>query len=310
MKNIKYIIVRLAFILMITLFVSCNEQNDGIIAYEAIPQTPVGTKLVNNTDLIATIFSDSTYTVTEGLQATEIYYFSMTGYAMHVFVFEVDLSNPKISIEVSTPNNKNIAGLQAMTVQATYEDMEGHKVWGGVNGSFFNTTTGAINGLLYKDGGMIQLYTSSYPNFFAVTKDNKAVIADAGSYATIKDNIKEAAAGGVMLVKNNSVVNQTDVSINPRTCIGVSADQKHAYIFAIDGRNYHYSNGMTYTELGKCMVALGAEAAMNLDGGGSTTFFVRKSPDFASDRFKIRNWPSDNGGMEREVGNGIVVISK
>ncbi|MDX9883334.1 MAG: phosphodiester glycosidase family protein [Prolixibacteraceae bacterium] len=310
MKNKTYILLRFAFLLIISALVSCDESNDGFIKYEAIPQTPVGTKLVNNTNLIATIFSDSTYTVTEGVQATEMHYFSMTGYSTHVFIFEVDLSNPKLSIEVSTPNNKTVPSFQAMTVQATFEDSEGHKVWGGVNGSFFNTTTGAAHGLLYKEGTMVQLYSSTYPNFFALTKDKRALIAGSEIYGSVKDNIQEAVGGGVMLVRNGSAINQTDVSINPRTCIGVSADQQRVFIMAVDGRNYHYSNGMTYADLAKCMVALGAETALNLDGGGSTSFFIRTTPDFSSNRFKLRNWPSDNGGQEREVANGIVIISK
>ncbi len=308
MKSKFNIITKLVFLFMIFVFISCEEQNDGIIQFEAKPKTPVGTKMVN-TGLVATIFSDSTYTVTEGLQATEMHYFSMTGYSMHVFIFEVDLSNPNISVEVSTPNNQNATALQKMSVQATYEDAAGHKVWGGVNGSFFNTSTGAPHGLLYKEGNRLSMYSGSYPNFFAVTKDKDAIIADAEVYDGIKEDISEAVGGGVMLVRNGSVINQTDVSVNPRTCIGVSADQKHVCMLAIDGRRYHYSNGMTYAELAKCMVALGAETALNLDGGGSTTFFVRTTPDFTPDRFELRNWPSDNGGSEREVANGIVIIS-
>lgn len=309
MRNKKIILFCLVCLLYIVILPSCEEKEDGIIEYRAEPKTVVGGKLVN-TGLIATIFSDSTYTVTDGLQATEMHYFSMTGYSMHVFIFEVDLSNPKLSIEVSTPNNKTVPAFQAMTVQATFEDSEGHKVWGGVNGSFFNTTTGAANGLLYKDGAMIQSYSATYSNFFVLTKDKKGLIADSGIYNSIKDNIQEAVGGGVMLVKSGLVINQTDVSINPRTCVGVSADQKHVYIMAVDGRNYYYSNGMTYTDLAKCMVALGAETALNLDGGGSTSFFTRTSPDFSTTRFKLRNQPSDNGGQEREVANGIVIISK
>ncbi len=296
-------------ILVPTLLLSCEEEYDGKVQYEAIPETPAGTKLVNNTDLIATIFSDSSYSVAPGVEATEIHYFSMSGYTMRLFIFDVDLTNPEVSLEVSTPNNESVIALQAMTLQATFEDAEGHRVWGGVNGSFFDVTSGKAHGLLYKEGSLVQLYSDGYPNFFLITKDRKAMIGSSDNYGDLKDNIYEAVGGGVMLVKNGSVINQTDVSVNPRTAIGVSADQQHVYILVADGRRYHYSNGLSYQELGHFMAALGAETAMNFDGGGSSTFFIRKSPDFSSDRFVLRNWPTDNGGVAREVANGLIITS-
>jgi uncharacterized protein YigE (DUF2233 family) len=307
-KNIKFYLPVLFLALSLS---ACRKSEDGIINYTAVANTATGNKLLK-TGLIATVFKDSTYTVTDGVQSTEVFYFSKKGYAMRVFLFEIDLTNPKISIEVSTPNNANAFALQQMTAQATYEDAAGHLVWGGVNGSFFNVANGTPNGLFYKNGTQLQTFSDAYPNFFVITKDKTALIADSKSYDAIKANIFEAVGGGVMLVSNNNLVAQTEAtpSVNPRTFIGVTEDQKKVYIAAVDGRNYHYSNGMTYEEEGKIMIALGAKNALNLDGGGSTTFFVRNTPDFTAGRFKLRNWPSENGGAERSVGNGLLIISK
>lgn len=309
MKVKKYIKDLLSGLILIFVLNSCQREIDGIVEYKAIPKTAVGTKLVK-TDLFATIFSDSTYKVTDGVQATEMHYFSKKGYSMHIFVFEVDLTNPKIDIEVSTPGNSPAYSMQPMTLQATFEDAVGHMVWGGVNGDFFNTTTGAPNGLLYKNATLIKPYSGSYPDFFVITKNKLAVVGDGAAYDTLKTNIQEGLGGGVLLVKNNVNISQTDFSINPRTCLGVSSDYKKVFILVVDGRNYHYSNGMTYEESGKCMVALGAKDAINLDGGGSSTFFIRKLPDFSPGRFVLRNWPSDNGGQERSVANGLLIVAK
>jgi uncharacterized protein YigE (DUF2233 family) len=292
---------------------SCEEEDDGKIAYIAEPRTAVGTKLVENTDLIATIFSDSTYTLTEGVSATELFYFSMKGYAMHVFIFEVDLSNPGVSLEVARPTAPaNPLGLQTVRDQAVHEDAPGHQVLGAVNGSFFDVGTGVSHGLFYNNGTQLQLPSTAYPNFFVITKDKKALIGSSAIYNTIKDDIYEAIGGGVMLVTNSTIVTQTEAvpSINPRTCIGVSADQTKVYIMAVDGRKYHYSNGMTYEELSKFMIALGANHALNLDGGGSTSFLTRTTSEFASDPFDLRNWPSENGGEERPVSNSLLIVSQ
>ena len=40
---------------------------------------------------------------------------------------------------------------------------------------------------------------------------------------------------------------------------------------AVDGRQKGYSEGVTLKELGEFVIELGADRALNLDGGGSTT---------------------------------------
>jgi exopolysaccharide biosynthesis protein len=42
----------------------------------------------------------------------------------------------------------------------------------------------------------------------------------------------------------------------------------------VDGR-YHTSSGMTLGELQLFLKALGCQSAINLDGGGSTTMYIR-----------------------------------
>lgn len=312
MKNKKLIFYTFGFLLCVLPLVSCEEEEDGKIAYTVEPKTDVGARLAENTDLIATIFSDSTYALAEGVDATEVFYFSMKGYAMHVFIFEVDLSDPGVSLEVARPTAPtDPLGLQRVRDQAIHEDAPGHQVLGAVNGSFFNVSTGAAYGLLYNNGTLLGLPSAAYPNFFVITEDKKALIGSDAIYNSIKDDIYEAIGGGVMLVNNGVMVTQTEAvpSVNPRTCIGVSEDQTKVYIMAVDGRKYHYSNGMTYEELSKFMIALGAETALNLDGGGSTSFLTRMTSEFVADPFDLRNWPSDNGGEERPVSNSLVIVS-
>lgn len=306
MKNIK-IILSLTLILG---FTACQDQMPSI-EYIPVPKTEIGKKLVASTDLFATISTDTSYVIADGARATEIKYVSMTGYSMKVFVFEIDLTNPNISIEASTPNNKNVFGLQRMTEQAKYEDSPGHKVFGGVNGDFFNLTTGTPQGILYKDSEPIKTtFQDAVCTYFAITKDKRAIVSGQADFSELKSSFKEAIGGRVTLIKDGIIVSQTDQALEPRTCIGVTEDNKKVYILAVDGRNFWYSNGMNYLELSKCMKALGAYNAINLDGGGSTTFFVRKTPGFENNRFEIRNWPTDNGGAERAVGDGLLIISK
>ncbi len=87
---------------------------------------------------------------------------------------------------------------------------------------------------------------------------------------------------------------------HPRTCVGASKDGKTLFIMAVDGRGA--SIGMTNKESANFLLSLGAYNAINLDGGGSTTFAVREE---GTTQAKVVNTPSD--GSQRQVINGLGV---
>lgn len=309
MSKIKQIIFILAVALISVNYGCSNDEYN--FEYKVEPKTEVGSKLVEGTDLFGQIFKDSTYKVKDGVVATEMKYLSKEGLAMSIFILEVDLNNPKISIESSMPNGDTKFGMQPMTMQATFVDEEGHKVWAGINADFYDMSSGVPQGIFYRNSTAVKTsFQDATSTYFAIKKDGNAFIGGQDIYNDIKDDIKEAVGGRVWLVKDGAIVKQTSTVVEPRTCIGVSKDGKNVYMIAIDGRNFWYSNGMNYEEMGQCLKALGAENGINLDGGGSTTFFVRTTPDFTLNRFEVRNWPYDRGGKERSVANGLLVISK
>jgi hypothetical protein len=59
----------------------------------------------------------------------------------------------------------------------------------------------------------------------------------------------------------------------PRAALGIS--EKWLVAVACDGRRSNVDGGLTMVELAELMVELGAESAINLDGGGSTTLVHR-----------------------------------
>jgi exopolysaccharide biosynthesis protein len=84
---------------------------------------------------------------------------------------------------------------------------------------------------------------------------------------------------------------------HPRTAVGLSKNGKTMYMVVADGRRKGVP-GMTLPELAEFMDELGACVAMNLDGGGSSAFWVERH---------VMNCVSD--GTERKVGNHIAVIA-
>src|SRR5690606_8944035 len=189
--------------------------------YRLDPKTEVAKMLVNGTNLFVHIKTDTSYIVEEGITGTEISYISQTGLAKKIFTFEVDLTNPNVAIEVSTPNNSPQFAMQQMTEQATFEDEEGHKVWAGINADFFNMSNGTPQGIVYKEGLAIKTtVTDDLNTFFAILDDGKAFVGDQGEYETVKSTIQEAVGGRVTLVSNGVLVSQSNSTLEPRTAIG------------------------------------------------------------------------------------------
>lgn len=112
----------------------------------------------------------------------------------------------------------------------------------------------------------------------------------------------DTIGGTPLLVINGSVVDSEVTGSGPffdrapRTAVGVTGDGK-LLIVVVDGRSSGFSRGMTLRELATLMRDLGAQQAMNLDGGGSTTMFLNGL---------VANRPSD--GYERAVSTALVVL--
>ena len=109
---------------------------------------------------------------------------------------------------------------------------------------------------------------------------------------------------GQVPARLDSVGNEGFRGRHPRTAVGFDRRGRRLLLVTVDGRQPGYSVGMTLRELATLMRGLGAEEALNLDGGGSTTFVV---PDLqTTDGVTIANRPSDK--TERKVANGLAVV--
>ena len=291
------------------LWTACNNDEDLTVFSTEGAKTELGQKIIAGSDgYVGQYFSDSTYTLAPGVQALEMKILSATGLAVKMFVLEVDLKEAHLTMKASSPNEEGkLKTKQQMTLQALAYDKPGSRVLAAVNGDFF-AKDGTPQGIYYRNGTCLKgKMTDNVCTFFAITKNKKAIIGSYDEYDSYKEDIQEAVGGRVRLMTNGNVLPQTVTALEPRTAIGVT-DDNVVYILVADGRNFWYSNGMRYAEMGAVMKALGAKNAINLDGGGSSTFIIRKIAGFEDGRFAIRNWPYDNGGVEREVANGLLVV--
>lgn len=129
----------------------------------------------------------------------------------------------------------------------------------------------------------------------------------------IEDKWKDAEyilAAGPLLVKNGQVnlSMPTDSSFakskHPRTAVGIDATGTRVFLVTVDGRQNGYSNGTSLIDLAKLLIKKGAVAAINLDGGGSTTMAVRKPYTVNP---VLANKPSE--GYERRVSSTLQVVN-
>lgn len=85
---------------------------------------------------------------------------------------------------------------------------------------------------------------------------------------------------------------------HPRTAVGFSEDRSTLWLVVVDGRQAPRSVGMSLPELARLFRTLGADEALNLDGGGSSVLVVEG---------EAVSRPSDPTG-ERPVVNALVLV--
>jgi len=111
--------------------------------------------------------------------------------------------------------------------------------------------------------------------------------------------LMQAIGGNLKIVDNGAYTGSSNTDVHPRTAAGFSADHRYLYLATVDGRVPGTYRGMSYRELAELMIYLGADEAINLDGGGSTTMVLHG---------EIKNHPSD--GQERSVANALLAVSE
>lgn len=184
-------------------------------------------------------------------------------------------------------------------------------VVGAINAGGYDMSNGRPSGAFIMSGTVINEPTGTT---FWIDKDGKARITSAQECkdALAAGNVLEAVAGfGGDIFEDGHARSDLDNSTrSSRTAIGIKADGT-VVMMMVDGRQAPYSVGMTMAEVGATMESLGCVQAVNLDGGGSSTFATQREGEPENDTsagLTLRCRPSD--GYERKVSNTIMVLSK
>jgi glucan-binding YG repeat protein len=198
---------------------------------------------------------------------------------------------------------------QANAAQKRYGDPESpeyipnYNVIVGTNGAGYDMTTGEPGGLLVMGGKEYHGINSN--GFFGILNDGTAVIGTTQEYNTIyKGQVRDGIAGfGKTLIKDGKIVASGNTDRASRTAVGITKTGK-VVLMVLDGRQLPWSCGGDYGEIAQIMLEAGCYHAINLDGGGSTTF-VAKQP--GAEALDVVNRPSD--GFQRSVSTSLIMVS-
>ena len=265
------------------------------------------------------VFSSDTTTVAPGVTQTINYALTKDDKQIVYYIATADIAREDVSIHANYHDNDPSQGWamsrvsdQMAAAQKRHSDpsdaanyVEHYNAVVGVNADFYNMTTGAPGGALVMDG--VEYHGGTSENFFAILKDGTAMIGGPSDYAAYQDQIQEAVGGSVYLVKDGKpvVTSAADYynSRHSRTCVGITAEGK-VIMMVLDGRQEPFSAGGSAEELAQIMLDAGCVTAINLDGGGSTTFVAKQE---GSNTLTVVNRPSD--GYERSVSSSLMVVS-
>ncbi|HWM87466.1 MAG TPA: phosphodiester glycosidase family protein [Kofleriaceae bacterium] len=210
-----------------------------------------------------------------------------------IHIVEVDLSHPKVRVRATRSADRQRA-------VSSFADLVGCQI--AVNGDFFSFDDYSTSGLSIGGGEpWPDSPDTGDSGFVAIGRDNRAQISDPSPVVAPAGWMSDAVGGHPLIVRDGARIPFEDCTglceRNPRTAVGLSRDGETLYLVVVDGRSSS-SVGMSLDELGALMVDIGAHRALNLDGGGSSTMFVRNQGG-------VQNAPSD--GSQRVVANHLAV---
>lgn len=187
--------------------------------------------------------------------------------------------------------------------------IENYNVIASINGDGYNMETGEPGGLLIMDGKEIHAQSPKKYSFFGILKDGTPIIGTYDEYNNIyRGQLKEALGGfGSTLITDGKInITQTsDYYTNraSRTAVGITKTGKVVFM-VLDGRQEPVSCGGSMEEIAQIMFEAGCVDAINLDGGGSTTYVAKLEGE---DSLSVVSKPSD--GTARSVSTSLLIAS-
>ena len=225
-----------------------------------------------------------TTAIAKGIVWKHGHFEQLFGSQQDVNLVEIDLKKYRKKIRIAA---------DSVRLDSTSRIAAAHHAVVAINGGFFDMKNGGSVDFVKVDGQVINHTRKQSDRANAVLlisrKTTEIQPATATNYERSK--VPNVLLSGPLLIQDGSAAilasNPFNDNRHPRSAIAITSDRKLIFV-VIDGRN-KLSAGMSLTELTKALSWLGADDAMNLDGGGSSTLYIKGATNTG-----VVNHPSDN----------------
>ena len=153
-----------------------------------------------------------------------------------------------------------------------------------------------------RDNGAVAISAKGKLSVHPADASEPGNVAPAQTWPAALDAVSVVSSGPVLLVDGKDArldENSFNRNRHPRSAVGTAG--KKVYLVTVDGRNAENAQGVSLWEFTKIMRWIGAEDALNMDGGGSTTLYVEGENGNC-----IVNHPSDNKKFDRQGERHVV----
>lgn len=198
-----------------------------------------------------------------------------------VHIVKIDLLNPAVSVITSEPALfKNSRG--RIRGETTRDFALRHNTIVAFNAAPFKTRSllfsvyRTIVGIHITDFIRMSMPNKHY-GALLFCADKTARIIDSQTEDLISADIRHAVGGFWTILRNGTVLPQKLHRRDSRTAVGLADNGETLFVVAVEGENKRKSQGLSFEETAKLMQELGADDAIQLDGGSSSTLILQEN---------------------------------
>lgn len=236
----------------------------------------------------------------------------------YISILQTKLNNKNLKFAFGSADNYVREGDTLRKLKFTRSIAFENYALAAINGGFFNIKKGGSVDFLKINKKIID--SASYtPNKQIPEHSMAAITIDENDFKIVKGGAKlywekslpqsnVLVTGPLLLFSNEEQElknNPFNNNRHPRTCACVTIEDD-LLLITVDGRNA-MAQGMSLYELMYLSRMLGCKDAINLDGGGSTTMYVKGQPFDGVVNFPCDNKQFDHYG-ERAVSNVLMIL--
>ena len=213
-----------------------------------------------------------------GIKAADI---NDSQFPLIVHIVKIDLLNPAVSVITSEPTLfKNSQG--RIRGETTRDFALRHNTIVAFNAAPFKTRSllfsmyRTIVGIHITDFIRMSMPNKRY-GALLFCADKTARIIDSQTEDLLSADIRHAVGGFWTILRNGTVLPQKLHRRDSRTAVGLADNGKTLFVVAVEGENKRKSQGLSFEETAKLMQELGADDAIQLDGGSSSTLVLQEN---------------------------------